>query len=245
MTTLKAIAESLLLPPMLFLVLALAGLVLARRHRLGSWVFRGGMTLFVLLGVPAVPWSMIAWLERDLPMTPPAGAPPAAIVVLAGDISRTLNPPFAQPGLLSLERIRAGAALHRLTNLPVLITGGTIQPDRATVAVLMANSMANDFQVPVRWIETQSRDTWENAEMSAAILRQNGIASVYVVTHAWHMRRALIAFRKAGLIATAAPTSLDTPSTGLLTDFVPRTAAWQTSYFAMHEWIGCAVYALR
>ena len=28
-------------------------------------------------------------------------------------------------------------------------------------------------------------------------------------------------------------------------DFFPRVSAWQRSYFAFHEWIGCAWYALR
>ena len=27
--------------------------------------------------------------------------------------------------------------------------------------------------------------------------------------------------------------------------FVPRASAWERSYFALHEWIGCAWYALK
>jgi uncharacterized SAM-binding protein YcdF (DUF218 family) len=45
--------------------------------------------------------------------------------------------------------------------------------------VLMADSLVHDFQVPAQWVERESRDTWENARLSAAILHQQGITSVY------------------------------------------------------------------
>ena len=38
----------------------------------------------------------------------------------------------------------------------------------------MRDSLTQDFQVPVRWVEDRSRDTWQNARDSAAILRANG-----------------------------------------------------------------------
>ena len=62
----------------------------------------------------------------------------------------------------------------------------------------MADSLRDDFQVPVSWVEDASDDTWENAAFSAEILKKRGIHSVYVVTQGWHMRRAMLAFRHAG-----------------------------------------------
>src|SRR6202042_2404125 len=105
----------------------------------------------------------------------------------------------------------AGAALHRKTGLPILVTGGIVQPDRPAVGTLMAASLSEDFQVPVAWVEDASVDTWENALLSAGILQTHHIRSVYLVTHGWHMRRAVMAFRHAGLVVTASPTSLDPP----------------------------------
>ena len=46
----------------------------------------------------------------------------------------------------------------------------------------MADSLRNDFGVTVRWQESQSRTTWENATMTAAMLQPQGIKRVVVVT---------------------------------------------------------------
>ena len=108
----------------------------------------------------------------------------------------------------------------------------------------MSRTLREDFNTPVRWIEPRAADTWENAEFSAEILREQGIHSIYLVTHAWHMRRALIAFAHTGIVVTAAPVRLDTAPGGVASDFIPRTGAWLTSYYAMHEWIGSLDYAV-
>ena len=56
------------------------------------------------------------------------------------------------------------------------------------------------------------------------------------MTHAWHEKRALIAFDHFGLRATAAPVQLDDLSAGV----APETSGWVRSYFGLHEWIGTA-----
>jgi len=150
-----------------------------------------------------------------------------------------------RPGLLTLDRLRTAAALQRRTGLPILATGGTAESDTEAVGLAMQQSLRDDFQTPARWVEAQSLDTWENARFSAGILRAEGITSVYVVTHAWHMKRALLAFQGTGLTVTAAPTPLDAMNRPDLDDFLPRASAWQTGYYAMHEWIGLVWYRFR
>ena len=54
---------------------------------------------------------------------------------------RTSAAPYALPGFLTLDRLRAGAALHRRTGLPILVTGGSLQPDRPAIATVMADSL--------------------------------------------------------------------------------------------------------
>jgi uncharacterized SAM-binding protein YcdF (DUF218 family) len=243
---LKSILLALALPPVCFLYLTIVGLLIARRHRRGGRaLICVGLAGLVLLAVPLVSNVLLVTLEQNLPIDPPPDAMPRAIVILGGDLLRTSTPPYALPGFLTLDRLRAGAALHRRTGLPILVTGGVVQPDRPAIATVMADSLRNDFQVPVAWVEDASDDTWENAAFSAEILKKQDIRSVYVVTQGWHMRRAMLAFRHTGLIATAVPTSSETPIDPIAGDFPPRATAWEWSYYALHEWIGCAWYAIR
>ena len=109
----------------------------------------------------------------------------------------------------------------------------------------MADSLQHDFQVPTEWLENSSVDTWQNAQLSAAILREHGIKSIYLVTHAWHMRRALMAFSHTGLVVTAAPVPLDRIQHASAMAFLPNAGSWMGSFYAVHEWIGCAWYALQ
>jgi len=191
--------------------------------------------------------SLLFALERGLPLTPPVGDPPRAIVVLSADEEERMVGGRREydVGDMTLVRERAGAALARQTGLPLLLSGGHIHDYAPALADMMARSLHDDFGITAKWLETRSRDTWENAADSAEVLRANHIGSVYVVTHAWHMRRALIAFRHAGLTATAAPVLIDPPLRFVPDNFVPGTKPWEVAYLAMHEWVGCFWYALK
>jgi uncharacterized SAM-binding protein YcdF (DUF218 family) len=237
---------SFVLSPVFLVLVAFIGLLIGRRRRgfmLLAWI---GILALLVLSIPVIGSSILIALERNLPLAPPPDAPPQAIVILAGDIERDGAPAVPpEPGLSSLERMRAGAALFRRTGLPILVSGGPLYEGEPSLAAVMADGLVHDFQVPVRWIEPVSRDTWENAQMSAAIVRQQGIGSIYVVTQAWHMRRAIMAFAAVGIVATAAPTRFDHLPTPLVAAFVPNARGWRDSYIALHEWIGGAYYALR
>lgn len=252
----------LLLPPASLVWLGLLALLIPRRA--GRWIAAACLVPAVLLAMPFVAQSLLASLD------PPAAAgggieasgaagiqasavggiqasgtePPGAIVILSGDVERTPVAGELDLGPFTLERERAGAALHRATGLPVLVTGGLVNGP-PPVGQLMARSLPVDFATPVRWVEDRSATTWENAQFSVPILRAAGVTRVYLVTHAWHMRRALLAFDAAGMPAVAAPVRLDPGPRGTLSEFVPGLAAWVRSYYAIHEWIGIAGYRWR
>ena len=238
---LSHIATPIVVPPVNLAVLALLGVLLAKRRLAGV-----ALVLLLVLALPIVSGWLLVGLERGLP-TAAAGPAPQAIVILGGDVRHIVGPPGAEVvGGLTLERLQAGAALARATHLPILVTGGPIGDAAAPPsAQLMAHSLIADFGTPVRWVEPASRNTWQNARFSAAILRAGGIRSVYVVTHAWHMRRALIAFAPTGLAVTPAPLTPDAAPRLDGAAFEPNAGAWRLSYFALHEWIGCIWYDLR
>lgn len=246
MEPLKLLLLVFILPPVNLILAILAGVFLLHRWpRAARWLIGLSAAALLVLSLPAVSDRMLDTLETGLPLTPPPNNPPQAIVILGADQQRYDGPPprFAV-GRLTLERLRAGAALYRRTHLPLLVTGGTLEPKEPGVATLMAKSLTDDFHVPVRWIEPHSRNTWENARDSAAILHAAGIRSVYVVTHAWHARRAVIAFRPTGIAVTAVPVLPDSSETTGLEAFLPHASSLLVSYYAAHEWVGCAWYSL-
>lgn len=237
---------ALLLPPGCLLVLAAAGaLALRRRPRLGkSLIALASVALYAL----ATPYAADA-LTRGL--QPPARDPLAdrsgrAIVVLGGG-SYLSAPEYGRDtvGTSTLARLRYAAHLHRASKLPVLVAGGAPLGNASTEAEQMARVLESDFHVPVKWLEKGSRNTLENARMSYRVLAAEGIRSVYLVTHAWHIPRARLAFERAGFSVIAAPTQYATRYRLTVVDFLPSASALSSSSRVFHELIGIGWYHLR
>ncbi len=107
----------------------------------------------------------------------------------------------------------------------------------------MRDALTVDFGVAVRWIEDRARTTDENGRFSAAILRPEGIGTVVLVTHGFHMPRATLAFVEAGLTVVAAPTMF-APSETEAATLAPSARAVRASFLALHEWLGLLWYRL-
>ena len=67
----------------------------------------------------------------------------------------------------------------------------------STEAAIADRIAREEFGLPLRWREDRSRDTRENAAASVRLLRAAGVRRIVLVTHAWHMPRALRAFQEA------------------------------------------------
>lgn len=228
-------------------MLAVAGLIVRRwRRRLGEVLTAASCIALLVLAMPFFGGTLLVALEHHLPSDAGPDIKPGAIVILTADIDRYRgDDPGFGPGRLTLERERTGGALFRRVQLPVLVTGGVLQPGDPPIAAVMAQSLRDDFQIPVRWVEPRSRDTWENAEYSTRILRANDIGAVYLVTHAWHMRRAMLAFHHFGIKVIPAPVQLDRYPDISAFFLLPSVYGWQITYYAVHEWLGYVDYALR
>lgn len=243
----KGLLVALFMPPLGFATLIVVGLLIYQvRPRFGIGVVWASTLALMFLAMPVFSMSLLTALEHHLPIIPPHDNPPAAIVVLGADMAPSeASPSGARVGQVSLERLRTAAELWRRTHLPILVSGGIVRDDLPAIADVMADSLREDFQVPVRWVEPHSHDTWENASYSASILRDHSIHSVYVVTHAWHMRRALIAFRHTGIAVTAAPCPIDEPVKPDWGDVLPQESEWDTTFTALREWVGLVWYSFR
>ena len=144
-----------------------------------------------------------------------------------------------------LARLRYAAHLHRALDKPVLVSGGAPEGNPIPEARLMREVLQHDFRIPVQWIEQDSRNTFENALLSAALLRPAGIQRIYLVTHAWHIRRARIAFEHAGFTVVPAPTGYATRFKLTVLDFLPDARALNDSAVFFREVTGIGWYYLR
>ena len=238
---------ALALPPMILVLGFAAGLLLLRRHRrlAVSFIVVSTVALYAL----SMPWTGATLLQSLEPAPPLENAQLAdidAIVVLGGG-RRLAAPEYGGDTLsgLSLERLRYGVRLHRASNKPMLVSGGMPGGGSASEGALMREILIREFGIAPRWVETASSTTWDNARLSAPLLRADGVERIALVTHAWHLRRAIPLFVARGLEVVPAGVQFSRPLVHTPLDLVPSPQGLRDSTFALHEWLGILWYKLR
>ena len=146
---------------------------------------------------------------------------------------------------LGLERLRYAARLYSATATPILVSGGKPQESTTSEAAQMKSVLVNDFKIPVTWEEPASHTTYESAFASRSMLKTAGINRIYLVTHAWHMRRAVLAFEAAGFAVIPAPTGFTTLPPDPPDLYLPNPQGLLESYLFMHEVCGWLWYKLK
>ncbi|HOP17648.1 MAG TPA: YdcF family protein [Gammaproteobacteria bacterium] len=248
----RAILKMAVLPPGSLLILLLLGWLFARRF-IGRFLILLGILGFYALSTPVG----VNWLATQLETVPAptpaqiqAGKADAILVLMAG--VRRFNPELDGADALSslsLERIDHGLALYRRTGLPLILSGGSVKGDTTPLADLGAQWLQERAGVTVMAVDNTSRDTAENARNSAELLRARGLRRVLLVTHAFHMPRALLQVRAAGIDAVPAPFGfMHTPPASAgpdeLADWLPQAGNLGRSYLVLHEMAGLAWYGL-
>ena len=239
------VTARLLLPPGGLILLGLVGLALVRSHvRAGAAVAAVALISLLLLATPVVSRNLLKTLE-DPYVDPVRERGGDAIVVLGGGVYRAA-PEYggAAVGPGTLERVRYAAHLQRRIGKPVLVTGGAVGAVEASEAHQMKVAL-KELGVTVKWVEASSANTAENARLSHKLLKHAGIDSIFLVTHAWHMPRAKMAFQNAGLRVIPAPLAYRQPAAGPILDFVPSADALMESWLFFHEIAGIAWYRLK
>lgn len=242
-----------LLPPGLLISIAILGFIVYSK-----WIWAGtviivlSLALLIALSLPLTSRQLTASLESfTQPLYPEAldevQRQAKAIVVIGGGRYPDA-PEYGSDTVsrLALERVRYGAHLHRQTGLPILVSGGARHGETIPEAELMWVVLEKDYNITPRWKESRSRTTWENAILSGQLLRAGGIDHVLLVTHAWHMRRAVWSFESTGLRVTAAPTGFTTPSNlerGIY-GYLPSAYGLYWSNMALREQLGYLWYRM-
>jgi uncharacterized SAM-binding protein YcdF (DUF218 family) len=241
------ISYNFLVPPTVLILLSAAGAWLTLWHpRVGITVgIIIATSLLYLASLPVVAARMLEDVEIETPENPDFAAA-QAIVVLGGGVQRGDGEQvFDTLGVWSLRRVYLAAQAYRQLKLKVAVSGGRVGGAHVSEASLMKKVLEKDFGVPVTWADEQSRSTYENALYTAKLLKADNVATIVLVTDAWHMRRAVWSFERAGLHAVPWPAPRTYDEADRIDDFLPRTGALFDSYHALHEAIGLAYYRLR
>lgn len=230
--------RTLLLPPACNLIVGVVGLLCARRRpRLGLALCAVSIVSLWLLSTPIISYALERSTER-YPAVDPAHltadeARAQAIVILAGGLR--FNAPEAggdTPTAITAFRLIEGARIARATGLPVLVTGNHRE------AFAMRRSLEEDLKVPVRWTESESRNTRENADFTAKMLKPEKIDRILLVTSSTHLVRAVADFKDAGFEISPVPAEMATYDDFGALGVVPSAAALTRSQLAIYEWLG-------
>ena len=225
-------------------------LLFTRFRRTGRAFATLGVVLLLVAGLTPLGNALMLPLEERFPPWDASRGAPTGIIVLGGAVGPELSAARNTPDLNeSAERITATAALAQKYpdarivysggNARLVLTGG-IEADYAidlleSLGVARARVLA----------ERQSRNTIENAEFSKKLAEPKPGERWLLVTSAYHMPRAIGAFRRAGFPVEAYPVDWRTRGPiDLWLPFESVTAGLRRTDTAVHEWIGLVAYWL-
>jgi uncharacterized SAM-binding protein YcdF (DUF218 family) len=243
----KKLLTPFLLPPGLFSALAFCLAALRfRKDRKQALTWAGFALLIWAASIKPVGDLALARLEYAYP--PPVEIKADAVVLLSGGIQEGVPEPLGVPELTgaSLDRALAAAGIYRRYKLPVLVTGGTVFSRVSEAGEIKKYLISLGVPQEEIFTEELARDSRENAVFSKKICDEKGYKRVALVTSAYHMRRAVWSFKKAGfkdLVPCPAAYKTSKAPEYYYIDFLPCSG--ENLRVAIHEYLGSVFYRLR
>jgi uncharacterized SAM-binding protein YcdF (DUF218 family) len=245
----KKILTPFLLPPGIFIVLLILSGIWFTFKLKKYWKF--GLfncligTLLWVLSISPVSDAMLRGLEYEfnIPKNPEGD-----VILLLGGGAYGEVPDLSGVGAPSgdmLERMVTAVRLQKKYNVPIVISGGKVFKHKKAEAPIVRRFLI-DLGVPANKVivEDRSRDTIENARYTSEILKKNGYKKPLLVTSAYHMKRSILSFEKAGIKVIPFPAGFKTWQNKIYgwEDYLPDMAALESVYIALHEYSGLLFY---
>lgn len=235
-----------------FLLLLLAvgvALLWTRRAGAGRVLASVATAAFVLIAVLPIHAWLLTPLERRFP--PLAVLPDRVdgIIVLAGETEPDLSALYRQTQLNdAAERATSFVALGlRYRQAKLVYSGGSsrIGVDAVSAADEIRPLLVSLGLDPRRVVfEGRSRNTYESAVALYRLLHPAPGQRWLLITSAYHMPRAVGAFRRAGWSITPYPVDYNIDPTLPLYARVSLELHFRHLKTAMHEWLGLTAYRL-
>jgi uncharacterized SAM-binding protein YcdF (DUF218 family) len=240
-------------PSNLCAVLIAAGLALAKLGRPRPGLRLGGLgcALLIVIGLgPIGDWAIMP-LEDRFPTYVEGAGRVDGIVVLGGAVYTDVSAARDQLSTGQAgERLLALADLaRRYPSARLVYSGGSgnlLVPDARVEAELVAAAAETLGIASGRvMVEGTSRDTWENAVNTRALVTPAPGERWLLVTSAWHMPRAIGCFRQVGFPVTAYPVDFRTRGPAdLLRLHGTLVGGFEQFELAIKEWVGLVAYRL-
>jgi len=229
-------------------------LLLAGRRKIAPVALLLGLLCLYVPSMPVISENLVRSLEMDLPARSVHKSPSAgAIVVLSGGVATTRPVSLSARPEQTFDRLYQGYRLYQAGKAPLIVlSGGSISwrtKDGARPESVLMADILRSMGIPAARIlvESKSRNTRENAVLTAKLLRQKGIETILLATSALHMPRALACFRGTGLQVHPAPADYLTEVTEKrnILDYLPDAGALDDSTAVIKEYLGLLYYSLR
>jgi len=249
---LKPYLTALALPPASLLILMLLGAwLISRRPMLARRVvLLSTLSLWVLSTNTFSVWLHGQVIPEYHPVTASdlKGKSVQAIVVLGGGVVTGLPGGDQQLSKTSLERVRLGAQLARQSGLPLVFSGGSgwgAKEKGVSEADVAQKVLGEAFGLDLKFKESSSRDTQENAVNTWNILSRNKISSIALVTSSTHMPRASAEFMKAGFLVTESAVGQPTVGSEALLGLMPSASSLEVSQSVLRELLAKLIQQIK
>ncbi len=234
---LKKLLSYLILPPGIYILLFLLIGILSRKRKVISILAYGGALSLYLISVEPVKDLLFYPLESRYKRPE----------VIDGDVIVVLGGGAYNSGYLkasSYKRLITGFLLHRKTGRPLILSGGasigTI-PEAKVMRDLLLEFGVDEEDI---YADLRSRDTRENALQVREICKKVRYKKPILVTSAFHMPRAVMVFKNAGLSVVPYPTDFKFEGRYNLYSLFPKYSVFYDSSIAIREYIGLLFYRL-
>ena len=202
MFMLKKVLIPFLLPPGIFITILIitgAWLLYKKNWKAGIVTLIFGSFAWAL-SISPVSDTMIKSLESEYSI--PQNIEGDVIILLGGGVFDD-SPDLSGLGAPKdgyLARIVAAVRLQKKLDIPIIVSGHEGSKYRTTESSI-AKRFLIDLGVPAEKIirEGKSRNTFENAKFTQEISSRLGFTNPILVTSAYHLKRAIMSFEKAGL----------------------------------------------
>lgn len=197
---------------------------------------------FIGIGYGFFPLCLLHFLQNYKELHVITWGKSNAIIVLGAGTSKTKDSSIIKPSLWAFSRITAAAQLYRRCKsyssiCHILISGGNPRHHGKTEAATYRDALIalGINQTDIK-LESTSKNTFQNAELTSTMLRQHPVEQIFLVSSGLTLKRALLYFSYFNVYPVPIPSDFVTIP---LTKF-PLGYNLAVSDFAAHEIIGIA-----